>query len=89
MPAFRKWCTVASVFHVVVELAMHPIIPHNPNPMHVATHAERLAKEQVGKTLGIVFSVITAVSLGVLTTKTVLDMVRGRNDRDGHHERGR
>ncbi len=66
---------------------MHPVIPSNPNPLHVATHADRLAREQAGSKLGLVFSGITAISLGVMTTKMILDMVR--DARDDHRKRER
>jgi hypothetical protein len=66
---------------------MHPVIPNNPNPLHVATHADRLAREQAGSKLGLVFSAITAISLGVMTTKMVVDMVR--DARDPPRQRGR
>jgi hypothetical protein len=53
--------------------------------MHVASHAERLAKEQQGNKLGLVFAAITAVSMGVMTTKLLLDMFR---DKAPHQNRG-
>ena len=56
---------------------MHPPIPHNPNPLHVASHADRFARETHG-TLNLVFAAISAISLGVMTTKLILDMVRRR-----------
>ncbi|HVS34100.1 MAG TPA: hypothetical protein VMS17_00880 [Gemmataceae bacterium] len=68
---------------------MHPPIPNNPNPLHVASHADRFARETHG-TLNIVFSAITAISLGVMTTKLILDMVRDAQERKTHsHGRGR
>jgi hypothetical protein len=66
------------------------LIPHNPNPLHVASHAERLAKEQVGNRLGLVFSAITAISLGVMTTKMILDILRDKQEHragSGHQRR--
>jgi hypothetical protein len=68
---------------------MHPFVPHTPNPMHVATHAERLAKEQQGNKLGLVFAAITAVSMGVMTTKLLLDMLRDRDCRHNCHGSGK
>jgi len=68
---------------------MHPPIPNNPNPLHVASHADRIARETHG-TLNLVFSAITAISLGVMTTKLILDMVRDEQERQPRpHGRGR
>jgi hypothetical protein len=64
---------------------MPGFIPHNPNGLDVMTHADRLARQQAGK-WGLVFSGITAISLGVVTTKLLIDMVK---DATGHHSRGR
>ena len=64
------------------------MIPHNPNPMNLLSHADRLAKEHAGGKLNLVFSGITAVSLGVMTIKMVVDMLRDGRDRDhDHHHR--
>jgi hypothetical protein len=54
---------------------MHPFVPNNPNPLHVASQAERLARQEHG-TWGLVFQSITAVSLAVVTSKMLLDMLR-------------
>ena len=68
---------------------MHPLIPNKPNPLHVASQADRIARETHGK-LNLVFSAITAVSLGVMTTKLILDMVRDEQERQPRsHGRGR
>jgi hypothetical protein len=68
---------------------MHPFIPNNPNPLHVASHADRIARETHG-TLNLVFSAITAISLGVMTTKMILDMVRDAQERQPRsHGQGR
>jgi hypothetical protein len=67
---------------------MHPVIPSNPNALHVATHADRLAREQGGNKMGLVFSAITAISLGVMTTKMIVDMVRDARDRPQKQARG-
>ena len=60
--------------------AMHPFVPHNPNPLHVASQAERLARQEHG-TWGLVFQGITAVSLAVVTSKMLLDMLRDSDRR--------
>jgi len=67
---------------------MHPIPPQHGTPMQVASHAERLAREQPGSRMGMVFQGITAISLGVMTAKSLLDMLRDRREKDkhgGHH----
>ena len=66
---------------------MHPFMPINPNPLHVATQAERLAKQENGN-WGVVFQAITAVSLAVVTGKMLLDMLR-EHDRRKDGGRGR
>jgi len=60
-------------------------IPHNPNALHVASHAERLARQENGK-WGLVFQAVTAISLGAVTTKMILDMCR---DPSRHDQKGR
>ena len=59
---------------------MHPLIPNKPNPSHVAIEADRIAREGHG-TQNLVFSAITAISLGAMTTKLILDMVRDGQER--------
>ena len=54
---------------------MHPFIPRNPNPLDVASQAERMARQEQGR-WGLVFQAITAVSLAVVTSKMLLDMLR-------------
>ena len=49
---------------------------HNTNPKQVATHADRLTREQAGSRMVLIFFAVTAVSLGVMTTKMVLDTFR-------------
>ena len=56
-------------------LAMHPFIAHRPNPQQILSHSERLAWEARGRTLELVFQGITAISLGVMTTKILFDMI--------------
>ena len=54
---------------------MH-VPPNLSNPAQLLTHAERLAREQPGGRLGLVFQGVTSVCLGVMTVKMVLDTVR-------------
>jgi hypothetical protein len=68
---------------------MHPFIPSNPNPLTVASHADRIAREHHDYRLGLVFSAITAVSLGVMTTKMVLDMIRENREKPRARDRER
>jgi hypothetical protein len=68
---------------------MHPYIPGSPNPLQVADHADRLARERGGSKLGLVFSAVTAISLGVMTTKMLLDIVHENRYRESKHGRGR
>jgi hypothetical protein len=63
---------------------MHPHSPSPGNPLQVASHADRLAREQQGGRLGLAFQGITAISLGVMTTKMVLDMIRDARDTERH-----
>ena len=51
-------------------------IPSNPNPLHVASFTERLARERQGTKLGMVFSVITAIGVGAIMAQAIMDMVR-------------
>ena len=51
-------------------------IPSNPNPLHVASFTERLARERQGTMLGMVFSVITAIGVGAIMAQAIMDMVR-------------
>lgn len=63
-------------------------LPPNPtNPAQVLSHAERLAREQQGTRMGLVFQAVTSICLGVMTAKMVLDEVRAARDPD--RERGR
>jgi hypothetical protein len=55
----------------------------------VADHADQLARERGGSKLGLVFSAVTAISLGVMTTKMLLDIVHDNRYREGKHGRGR
>ncbi len=64
--------------------AMHPFIPHRPNPQQILSHSERLAREARGSTLELVFQGITAVSLGVMTAKMVFDMVHESAEKKRH-----
>ena len=56
-------------------LAMHPFLPQKPNPQQILSHSEQLAREARGSKLELVFQGITAISLGVITTKMVIDIV--------------
>ncbi len=51
-------------------------IPSNPNPLHVASFTERLARERRGTKLGMVFSVITAIGVGAIMAQAIMDMVQ-------------
>jgi len=51
---------------------MHPF---TPNPLRIASQAERLAGQDSGA-WGLVFQGITAVSLAVVTSKMLLEMLR-------------
>jgi hypothetical protein len=50
-------------------------IPSNPNPLHIASFTERLARERQGTKLGMVFSVITAIGLGAIMAQAVLELM--------------
>ena len=65
-------------------LAMHPFIPHRPNPQQILSHSERLAREARGSTLELVFQGITAISLGVMTTKMLFDMIQESHQKRHH-----
>ncbi len=56
-------------------------IPSNPNPLHVASFTERLARERQGTKLGMVFSVITAVGLGAIMAQAILEMMQDSRQR--------
>ncbi len=56
-------------------------IPSNPNPLHVASFTERLARERQGTKLGMVFSVITAVGLGVIMAQAIVEMMQDSRQR--------
>ena len=58
------------------------MILHNPNPLQVVTHSDRLAREQGSNKLGLAFSAITAINLGVMTTKMLVDMFRDMRGAD-------
>jgi hypothetical protein len=60
----------------------------HPNALQVVDHADRLARERSGGKLGIVFSVVTAVSLSALAAKAVLDLFHENRHREGKHGRG-
>jgi hypothetical protein len=68
---------------------MHPYISSNPNPLQVADHADRLARERGGSSLGLVFSAVTAISLVVMTPRMLLDVLREGSSREGKHGRSR
>lgn len=51
-------------------------IPSNPNPLHVASFTERLARERQGTKLGMVFSVITTIGVGAIMAQAIMDMVQ-------------
>lgn len=55
-----------------------------PNPITVASFAERLSRQK-GK-LGLVFAVVTAVSLGIVTMRAMQDMM-DRNRERAYRER--
>lgn len=56
-------------------------IPSNPNPLHVASFTERLARERQGTKLGIAFSVITAIGLGAIMALAILEMMQESRQR--------
>lgn len=56
-------------------------IPSNPNPLHVASFTERLARERQGTKLGVVFSVITAVGLGAIMAQAIVEMMQDSRQR--------
>ncbi len=66
---------------------MHPVIPTHANAFQVATHADRIAREQPGNQMALVFSAITAISLGAVAFKTISDMLREKRERN--HANGR
>ncbi len=69
---------------------MHPLLHHHPpSPLDVANHADRLGRERKGDKMALVFSAITAISLGVVTVKAICDMVRESRERPHNHGRGR
>lgn len=55
----------------------------NPNPLHVASFTERLARERQGTKLGMVFSVITAVGVGAIMAQAILEMMQDNRQRGG------
>jgi hypothetical protein len=58
-------------------------VPSNPNPLHVASFTERLARERQGTKLGMVFSVITAVGVGAIMAQAILEMMQDNRQRGG------
>jgi hypothetical protein len=50
-------------------------VPSDPNPLHVASFTERLARERQGTKLGMVFSVITAIGLGAIMAQAILELM--------------
>ncbi len=56
-------------------------VPSNPNPLHVASFTERLARERQGTKLGMVFSVITAIGIGAVMAQTIYEMIEGSRQR--------
>jgi hypothetical protein len=57
----------------------------HPNALQVVDHADRLARDRNGGKLSIVFSVVTAVSLGALAAKAVLDLFHENRRHDNKH----
>lgn len=55
--------------------------PSNPDPLHVASFTERLARERQGTKLGMVFSVITAIGLGAIMAQSILEMMESNRQR--------
>jgi hypothetical protein len=55
---------------------MHPFVHRPPGPLQVAEHAEQLSHQGGGGKLSLAFQGITAISLGVVTTKMLFDTVR-------------
>jgi hypothetical protein len=58
-------------------------VPSNPNPLHVASFTERLARERQGTKLGMVFSVITAIGVGAIMAQAILEMMQDNRRRGG------
>jgi hypothetical protein len=56
-----------------------------PNPVTVASFAERLSRQ--GGRIGLVFAVVTAVSLGIVTLRSLQDMAERDRERDSHRGR--
>jgi len=56
-------------------------VPSNPNPLHVASFTERLARERQGTKLGTVFSVITAIGLGAIMAQAIVEMMEDSRQR--------
>jgi hypothetical protein len=56
-------------------------IPSNPNPLHVASFTEHLARERQGTKLGVVFSVITAIGVGAIMAQTILELIEDSRQR--------
>jgi len=64
-------------------------IPSNPNPLHVASFTERLARERQGTKLGLVFSVITAIGVGAIMAQAVLELMEDSRQRNRSRGWGR
>lgn len=58
-------------------------IPSNPNPLHVASFTERLAREWQGTKLGVAFSVSTAIGVGAIMAQAILEMMQDSRQRGG------
>jgi hypothetical protein len=56
-------------------------VTSNPNPLHVASFTERLARERQGTKLGMVFSVITAIGLGAIMAQAILELMEDSRQR--------
>ena len=63
---------------------MHPLVHRTPDPIQVMSHAEQLGHQGGSSRLNLVFQGITAISLGVVTTKMLVDMVH-QATRTTHH----
>ena len=58
-------------------------VPSNPNPLHVASFTERLARERQSTKLGMIFSVITAVGVGAIMVQAILEMIQDSRQQSG------
>lgn len=72
-----------------VTKAMYAEIPIHANALQVATQSDRIAREQKGNHMALVFSAITAISLGAAAAKTIFDMMHQKAERHHAHAQER